>query len=794
MSFSDGTLINRAILQSIAGVVDFNARALLDIITEALPSIEDLIDEAITEILTVPEVTIGGVDDLLGDFESGILGSIDENINQSFGSLNTFIDTVGNATGGIIEQAGDVIGNAGSRVAGALGNLTGSVGRQLEALLQRLFRAIENAVNAAVSTISEAANSAFRAIGDGIRAATDRLGDLINKLGSSIDGLLNRIPDIVGQAIGKIREFVEPALEAIGNLVSEAEEKITGFAGDFLEQAGDAFESFNQRASDFIEETFTAVNSAFSGLQEALMSFPVALGNFQDFLAEQGQNIFVEPIASALQEIGSIIFRGFQEGFDAELRGSLPSLEETLERAGIPRDIGARLDRVLDQTFEGSPVQGFFANALLWVGVVTATTQAIAAVPSQIVQQQVGVEIPFAIPSESDLRTLTLRNLVTDEDARFALRRAGFSEENANNILALRRQLPDVGVVQIWFLREFISDADARALFRQQGFDEADAQRLLDMSFFIPPVQDLITMAVREVFSPDVAERFGQFEDFPEDFAEFARQQGVSREWAERYWAAHWALPSVQMGFEMFHRRQPGSDEKIISREELEGLLRAQDVMPFWRERLTQIAFRPLTRVDIRRMHGLGLISDEEMQKRYEDLGFAPEDAELMRDFTIAFNSDEEPDAGSTPSELVRDNIKSLFAQGVIQRERAIELLEAEGFTTPTANVILSDIETRQEIEDRQEQTQNILDLAEAGVLTFAEAQDRLHQLGLEVTEIQRAIDKLVRARERATKLPEKSDLDAMLKKGIIDQDTYIETLQRLGFSAFWADKLRRLV
>ncbi|GAI95370.1 unnamed protein product, partial [marine sediment metagenome] len=104
------------------------------------------------------------------------------------------------------------------------------------------------------------------------------------------------------------------------------------------------------------------------------------------------------------------------------------------------------------------------------------------------------------------------------------------------------------------------------------------------LAYQIPPVADIITMVVREAFTPSIAAKFGQYQDFPDDLKKYAGQKGLSEEWAKRYWAAHWALPSPQQGFEMLHRG-------VIEPSELDMLLRAQDVMPFWRDKLTAIAF-----------------------------------------------------------------------------------------------------------------------------------------------------------------------------------------------------------
>ncbi|GAJ12939.1 unnamed protein product, partial [marine sediment metagenome] len=148
------------------------------------------------------------------------------------------------------------------------------------------------------------------------------------------------------------------------------------------------------------------------------------------------------------------------------------------------------------------------------------------------------------------------------------------------------------------------------------------------LAYQIPPVADIITMAVREAFTPAIAEKFGQYQDFPADLEKYAAQKGLSEEWAKRYWAAHWALPSPQQGFEMLHRG-------VINSPELDMLLRASDVMPFWRDRLTAIAYRTLTRVDVRRMYKEGVLDEREVYEAYQDHGYSDENAARMAEFTV---------------------------------------------------------------------------------------------------------------------------------------------------------------
>jgi len=177
----------------------------------------------------------------------------------------------------------------------------------------------------------------------------------------------------------------------------------------------------------------------------------------------------------------------------------------------------------------------------------------------------------------------------------------------------------------------------------------------------IPPLPDIITMAVREAFSPGVAARFGQYEDFPADFGKYAAQQGLSEEWAKRYWAAHWGLPSVTQGFDMLHRG-------IIDKADLEMLLKAQDVMPFWRDKLVAMAYRPLTRVDVRRMYKLGVLTLSEVYTAFLNLGYGPKDARSMTEYTEAQILDER--AGLTTTEVIK-----AYVDRLVNHADAVELL-----------------------------------------------------------------------------------------------------------------------
>jgi len=383
---------------------------------------------------------------------------------------------------------------------------------------------------------------------------------------------------------------------------------------------------------------------------------------------------------------------------------------------------------------------------------------------------------PWRLPMEEVIISAWFRGVWPEATARDYLSKLGYDSSKQDAIIATLRRLLDDDTLRDLFLRGEITPAELETRLTKLGFTTNDISLIKKLHWRIPGVQDIIRMAVREAFTPEIAERFGQYQDFPPAFAEWAAKQGLNEFWAKAYWAAHWDLPSASQGFEMLHRG-------AIDRPTLELLLRAQDVMPFWRDKLTQIAYTPFTRVDVRRMYGLGVLDRDGVKQAYKDLGYDEAKAEKMTEFTVKYETSAEKD-------LAKTDILDGYRRKVIDRSRAEDLLEDLGYDEDETAFYLN----REDLKRAQGYSDDLVETYRkqflSAMITESDAQAKLRAIAVEPERIAELL--LLWREQKATKeySPEllaekdltKSEVISGYIKGLITREDTELYLSALGY------------
>jgi len=211
--------------------------------------------------------------------------------------------------------------------------------------------------------------------------------------------------------------------------------------------------------------------------------------------------------------------------------------------------------------------------------------------------------------------------------------------------------------------------------------------------------------------------------------------------------------------------------------------------LPFWRDKVKAISYRPYTRVDVRRMHKIGILNDEQVLSAYLDLGYNTERATGYLEFTKLYNEFGLDLSGDDSTSLTRSQIEKYYKTGLLDWHDAAELLELMGYSIDSIFLILDDIDIKKDLDLREEEKGVIIEEAILRLITFEQAQDKLGKLGLPSREIQLAVFEIEKGYLKKMKMPSKEDLTGFLDAGVITIEEYREAMDGLGYPSMWVDK-----
>jgi hypothetical protein len=184
----------------------------------------------------------------------------------------------------------------------------------------------------------------------------------------------------------------------------------------------------------------------------------------------------------------------------------------------------------------------------------------------------------------------------------------------------------------------------------------------------IPGSGDLVRFALREVWDPQRREEL--LTEIPGgDYYDLMEKRGFKEEHSNSFWAAHWVLPSVGQLNEMLHRR-------VIDPSTWDRFVKYNDFDPLVRPWLKAISYNPYTRVDVRRMWDLRIVSEDEVFNNYLDLGYDEEHAQKMTLWTKVYVLATELRARYSKGWISEDDVRNALLNAGMPSDRVEEYLQ----------------------------------------------------------------------------------------------------------------------
>lgn len=762
--------------------------------TSRNPGVFDKVVEEIEEVLNAVlgkiSSSLSSVLDGIAAGLSGILNNIDTRLGEQLTSVKDGVENAINSVANVIDRFADTL-------EGAVDGIIEKVG----GFFDRIVANLESAISGIVSSLGTITQQFTEALSETVEKIKDTFFEVLGTFAEWIDALIT--------SLEKKLEGLTKALEELGKRIWESiTETATALAEAVKEAWEVATESLKRRLSDLLEKLREAVEELRKGVTEL----------YENILAYTNEHI-VDPIKTGLEEGKELaLFKG--EVLTRVALGQYNSWEDFVDDISDPIPaIGAA----------GAVLGGLLLTLLIAPAASTAMAPAL-----ENLGHLAREKFRPTLLTEYEVINARFRNLLNDQTAGTELGFLGYRPERQKVLIESARPLLGPATIQMAYLRGEIDESLHDDLLSKHGYTHFDIAVFKTLYQLIPPPADLIQMAVKEAFSPEIAVSFGQYEDFPEAFGIWAEKQGLTKEWAERYWAAHWNLPSSTQGFEMLHRG-------VVDEDELKLLLRALDIMPFWKEKLIQISYRPYTRVDIRRMYGLGILDRDGVYRSYRDLGYDDEHAEGLTEFTVRYYTSEDETEQDDVKQLTRGVYMTARKKGLIDSETLMSALIGLGYTNEDALLLVQLAEAQEAIDSTEDrslprftQTRNLIYASNMrGIIADKEALSLYTDIGISQSDgewlvmladyeldieirntylesvhakyVERTYDRAeaLKAlgiagspgeeikrlftlwdveREVRTRKPSEAQFRGALQRGIISVDEYMEELRGLGF------------
>lgn len=377
-------------------------------------------------------------------------------------------------------------------------------------------------------------------------------------------------------------------------------------------------------------------------------------------------------------------------------------------------------------------------------------------------------------PSAADILKASFIAPELDGQVKEFLRENGFTEEAIKLLYISQYQLQSIDQIRAIFYREGKTWDWANNRLSELGFTPERIEEIKSLFPVIPGIQDLIMMQAHEQFEPDLIAKFGLHAEAPTEIYEWTRKLGLSDEWTTKYWGGHWIHPAYAQVMEMLHRR-------FITPEDVWEWFKLVEIPPYWRELLMKISYSPYTRVDARRMHDIGVLSDEELIGVYMDLGYDREHAEKLVEWTVKYNLDND-------KEITRSDILKGYEDGDLTEAETVMLLKQIGYREDHAYYLIWQIENEKIRAARLDYIEYVKAQFLSHLIPETEARANLLGAGLAQTRVNELIVRWRTIQINNTKLPSKTDLDKWLKADIITKERYYQEMGFLGYRKGYVD------
>jgi hypothetical protein len=677
-----------------------------------------------------------------------------------------------------------------------LSNLGSWLWNNIQGGISNLRNGVQGFINGAQGFLANAITGVSNWINSGIQTLWNWIRPFFDSISQWINNGINTLWNW-------IRSGWDTITQAISRAVNDASNYIVNRVNNFWSDMSSALAALGNWGNGILDWLKTAITDFLTAFWNQLVTGATQIGQFVwgglTWLGTQFQNLFGGLINNFVKDIVTNITGALKQGsppedlynasiemfkqmaqvpqIDFDIKhGSMPPLE------GILSAIVATTARVfaIKIGIESMAAAADHLHPIKEVGVwkIAAGALATMELPSIVspllsIPYQTGVLVPYQYwmnarytPTIPDINTLIeISDKVPSAGNVFQANAQyhGLSADWSSQIWLAHYNIPSIGEAMDMVNRGIIDSPKFKEVLARNGMSPEFHAAYEQLRFPIPNVNDLVRMAVREALPLEgVATQFDALKIW-------GARISLSPTWIQAYWEAHWIWPSATQTFDMVQRG-------IIPIDEAKQLFILNDINPKYVDKIMQLTYTIVTRVDLRRLYQAGLIPADRLEKGYRDLGYNAEDAKALADFAKMQNVTVEKD-------LTKSEIVNAYRQGMLSEDEARADLENMGYDTEEIDIIVALGASQETSKERELTASTNSTLYRNGVIDEAQLRQRLLAAGYTTASVEQLV-----SLENMRKSGEQQQvtfgyLTQAYREGIIDEDYLIERLGKMNYA-----------
>lgn len=574
--------------------------------------------------------------------------------------INGVFNQINQATGGIL-------GGVGNLLYGIENNINNAIGYKNEQLLNE-FRGIagtiEQLVQGQIQPIVNALAPIWNSFDANFRAQIVGIASDVTTVGTSIIGAFERGLEIIQNNSAGFQFAIEDELA-----------KQSGAINQNLYELGvvlnNAFMKQNDKVINAIQDTTTTVTD---NINNFLTELDFTLKHLFDGVVDtvhqdvdKGIKWSNERIAYAFQQIAPRLELG-QKIYDKILSGGyndLASLRADLQLTKTDNDI-------INIIF------GIISVVQVFVGLNDQINSAV----SERIQQLVDSELKPKIIDLGTIISLYWKNPNFQDYYTGLLHQHGYNDEQIHNFLDDHFLVIPLEIVSNLFLRGVINESEHDNYLQRLGYD-GNSTSLLKTSYIKPvTIPEIVEYSIKGLSDNSYIQYMGLNDRMYGDITGYAKANGVTDFSARLQHLSAWQFPSIPDCVDLFRRG-------LIDGTALNYVLQYSNIPPYFRDKLVAQSYEVLSRRDLKALHKLRIISDNDVFNGYKRLGYNDNDARNLTNYTIRFDDDTTNDGLKKLHDLSEGALKSAYERDIITSGYARQKLIDIGYKPDDTTLII---------------------------------------------------------------------------------------------------------